>query len=197
MSSLRAVSNNESGKSKSLIAVVVLVVVALVAAAVYWFVIRDDDSADGDDGSSQTLKPQTFSMDDVPFTFEYPGNFAEAEPSAAGIVWVAGVSPVDILNVKRIANESSSLSQIKQSVTDTLSRRSEIEVTGVGTEQTGDIKMLRFTANSTASGQQLRSQLYYFPMGDAVWQLECQSRDTARAEIAGACAGMLETLTER
>lgn len=185
----------EGRRSKGPVIVAVVVVLALIAAAAYWFAIRDD--SDGKTNESRDLPTQTFAVDGVPFTFQYPGNFAEAEPSSPGILWVAGVSPVDLIDVKRILSRSQTVPEIRRTVTDSLNKRSDVKVTGVGTERFGDLRMLRFTADSTASGTELRSQLYYFSMSDAVWQLECQSQASARAEIDAACAGMLNSLAER
>lgn len=171
-----------------------LVVLATVIAALYWLVIKDDDSDAKKSGAPRG--DQTFSVDRVPFTFKFPGNFALA-PTPEGFVWIAGVGPYDILDVKRLANKERSLKAARSETQASLEVRPDLTIRGDGTETAGLTKMVRFSVDTTVADQKLRSDLYYFSLGGASWQLECQSTDKGRAEIDAACSKMLDTFSAR
>lgn len=172
--------------------VAAVVVIATVVAALYWFVIRDDESS----GASGPRGDQTFQVEQVPFTFKYPGNFALA-PIPEGFVWIAGVGPYDILDVKRIANKEQSLKATRDEIRSSLAVRPDLTIIGDGTDTVGLTKVVRFSVDTAVSGQKLRSNLYYFSMGGASWQLECQSTEAGRAEIDAACSKMRDSFSVR
>lgn len=166
---------------------------ALVVGLVYWFVIRDDEK----DDASTTTPPantatfKTFSRPDVPFTFQYPANFAENE-GPAGFVWIAGVGPYDILNVKRIANEPRPVDRLRKDSRDSLSARPDLKILGEGTDTRDGVNMVRFDVETIVDGKTLRSALYYFTAAQVTWQFECGS-ESERAVIDAACAQALGT----
>ncbi len=162
----------------------------LILGVVYWFGIRDDSDEERSASAKQPTV-QTFSEEGVPFTFEYPANFAESE-GPAGFVWIAGVGPYDILDVKRIANVPRSIGRLKSSNREALSARPDVKIVGEGTDKRAGVDMVRFEVTSMVDGLELRSQLYYFSLGGVTWQFECESQ-AKRAEIDAACTQALST----
>jgi len=168
----------------------VVVVFALVLGLVYWFAIRDDEK-DPATPPTNTTTPKTFTRPDVPFTFEYPANFAENE-GPAGFVWIAGVGPYDMLNVKRIANEPRSVDRLRKDSREALSVRPDLTIVGEGTDTRAGVTMVRFDVDTIVEGKTLHSQLYYFTAAKVTWQFECES-ESQRAVIDAACAQALGT----
>ena len=196
--SVRAMQHGAPRRSLLRPLLAAVAVLAIVIGAVWFFVLRDDDGDSGDDpgaGSGATeLAEQTFAVDGVPFTFAFPGDFAPAQ-APEGIIWVAGISPVDILDVKRIADEELGPVRLKQTVRQTLRETTGVTISGEGTAQAGSTSLVSFTIDNTGSGTPLRSVLYYFAAGGSTWQLECQSQADNQAAIDAACARAVQTLS--
>lgn len=174
-------------------AVVGLLVIGLVA---FWFVNRDDDNdaEPGDKASNTPLTEQTFEVSGVPFTFQYPGNFAPAE-APEDIIWVAGISPVDIIDVKRISDKEIGPVKLKSLVRSTLEDSAGVTISAQGTAKAGTTDLVTFVVDNAASGTSLRSDLYYFVADGSTWQLECQSQADNRATIDSACSRAIDTLS--
>lgn len=168
---------------------VIVVVVALVVGLVYWFAIREDEKEPGPDSPPTTAK--TFARDGIPFTFEYPANFAE-NTGPEGFVWIAGVGPFDMLNVKRIANEPRTADRLRKDTRTSLSVRPDLKILGEGTDTRDGVTMVRFDVETIVDGKTLRSQLYYFTAAQVTWQFECES-ESQRAVIDAACVQALGT----
>lgn len=171
-----------------------IVVLATILALVYVFVIRDDKDDKGSTSSNQVRTEQTFTADRVPFTFQYPGNFAPA-PTPEGFIWIAGIGKFDVIDVKRLANKERSIAETRTEIRQTLEARPGLTIRGDGTETLDDLKAVRFTVDSAVDGQALRSTLYYFSIGGASFQVECQSTVAGRDEIDAACAKMVNTFS--
>lgn len=186
----RVNQRKSSGASTGTYVAVVVVVFALVLGLVYWFVIRDDEKDTGTKNPSTTVTaPKTFARDGIPFTFEYPANFAE-NTGPEGFIWIAGVGPFDMLNVKRIANEPRSVDRLRKDTRDSLSVRPDLKILGEGTDTRDGVTMVRFDVETTVDGKTLRSQLYYFTAAQVTWQFECES-EAQRAVIDAACVQAL------
>lgn len=173
-----------------------VIVVLLIGAAAFWFVNRDDDKNDepGDKASNTPLAEQTFAVSGVPFTFVYPGNFAPAE-APQDIIWVAGISPVDIIDVKRISDKEIGPVKLKSLVRSTLEDTAGVTISAEGTAKAGTTDLVTFVVDNTASGTPLRSDLYYFVADGSTWQFECQSQADNRATIDSACSRAIDTLS--
>lgn len=181
---------------RSLLPVVAaLVVLVLVGVGVFWFLSRDDDTKDdaSDKASNTPLAEQTFEVSGVPFTFAYPGNFAPAE-APQDIIWVAGISPVDIIDVKRISDKEIGPVKLKSLVRSTLEDTAGVTISAEGTAKAGTTDLVTFVVDNTASGTPLRSDLYYFVADGSTWQFECQSQADNRATIDSACSRAIDTL---
>ncbi len=181
---------------RGLIALVTGLVV-LTAACVYWFAFRGDDSSAGAAGAtstnqSTTLPDNNFKVAGVPFTFSYPGKFAPGKETT-GFVWIAGISPVDILDLRRVDDREYSAQGMNQVMGDKLNGQQGVKVLGSGTDSAGGKKVVTFTVQSGTTTP-LRSKLVYFSAGGSSWQLECQSQSVNRAAIEAACAQALATL---
>lgn len=168
----------------------VFTVLVFVAGAVYFFAIRDDDKA-GDENT--TLSPQTFNYTNVPFTFVFPGNFANVDPPPQGFLWMSGIGPYDIIDVKRLSNDERSVAEARASVKNSLQARPGLRITGEGTETFDNVRMARFAVDTDVEGQTLKSTLYYFSLGGSSWQLECQSTAANRAAMDAACVQAMST----
>jgi hypothetical protein len=187
------VNRRSDNRPNTVLLVAGAVVLVIVAALIYWFAIRDDGSKTA--SSTQTPRgDQTFVVPRVPFTFKYPGNFALA-PTPSGFLWIAGVGPYDILDVKRLANSERSLKAARSETQAALQVRPGLTILGDGTETLGATKAVRFTVNTVVNGQTLRSTLYYFSLHRASWQVECQSTTKGQAAIEAACAKMADTFS--
>lgn len=175
----------------------IAVVVLLIAAAVYWFAIRDDNDGGttAKPGGSGTSSAQTFQVTGVPFTFQYPGTFAQAA-AQSGFVWIAGISPVDILDLKRVDKRAYSVQGLTTVFGSRLSTQPGVKVVGSGKDEMGGLKTVTYTVDSGTSPR-LRSKLVYFSTAGATWQLECQSQAQNRAAIDVGCAQALATFTTR
>ena len=174
-----------------------VVVVALLtgAAATAFFLTRDDDPDPRQPSSSgsASLRDATFSQAGVPFTFSFPGRFAPGEPQA-GILWVAGISPVDIIDVRRVDGREYSSQGMSQVYGATLRGQTDVSVRDEATRTVDDADAVVFTVTTRATVP-LRSKLIYFAHAGSTWQLECQSQAENRTEVDAACELMLDTLS--
>lgn len=171
-----------------------IVVIALVVGLVYWFVIRDDE---GDPKATAVTAPpataQTFELEGVPFTFQYPANFAKVQ-APEGFLWIAGISPVDILDLRRIDSQEFSARSLPGLMSTRLKAQEGITIVGSGQDKVAGLDVATFTVDSGTTTP-LRSKLVYFSTGGSTWQLECQSQESNRAEIEIACAQALSTFS--
>lgn len=175
------------GGANPVAAIAAVVALLVIVAGVYLFVIRDDDKKN----EGGALGPQTLAVDGVPFSFTFPGNFATKNPPPAGFVWMSGIGPYDVIDIKRLENSERSLAQTKTSVKQILNGQPQLKIVGEGTETYGGIKMLRLVVDTQITGDTLRSQLFYFSHGGASWQFECQSTAGGRTSIDAACSQAL------
>ena len=183
-----------TGRGTTQIVIVGVVLLVLVAGAVYWFAIRDDDDPDKKGTSSNgPVAAKTFTTPGVPFTFKYPGNFQETS-GPQGFIWIAGVGPYDILDVKRIANEPRPLGRLRTSSRQALSGRPDLKIIKEGLDQRAGVDLVRFDVETTVNGLTLRSELYYFSLGGVTWQFECESQ-AHRDVIDAACSQALSSFT--
>ena len=190
---------NQRRQASSVNPILILVVVGvLIVGAILWFVLRDgsDDSKDKDKGTSnKPLPAQVYVAPGKSFSFEYPGNFSVkpgVEPE--GFVWIAGVGPYDVLNVKRIANVPTPLGRLKSEARLALSNTPGVTIIGEGTETHAGIRMVRFDLDSKVKELTLHSKIFQFNANKVTWQLECESQAHA-ADIDAACSRALETFT--
>lgn len=170
----------------------IVIVLALIAGLVYWFAVRDDEEKTTTPGT-KVATVQTFAMNGVPFTFEYPANFAKVQ-APEGFLWIAGISPVDILDLRRVDSKEFSARSLPGLMGARLKAQPGLTVVGSGTEKIGGLDVATFTVDSGTTTQ-LRSKLVYFSAGGSTWQLECQSQESNRAAIEVACAQALATFT--
>lgn len=187
-------SSDRQGRSApwSLVAVLaVLLLVAVVVAA--WLALDDDDDAGSAAGAGQeTLGAQLFAQDDVPFTFDYPGSFATTE-APSGVLWVAGISPLDVIDVRRVADREFSAQGMTEAYGATLAAQKGIAVNGSSTRTTelGEAVVFDITSKSTDT----TSQLVYLARAGSTWQIGCQSTAENKATIDAACEQLLRTLS--
>lgn len=170
-------------------AVAIGVAIVVIIGAVYWFEFRDNKKST----SNGPLAAKTFQQAGLPFTFKYPGNFAETT-GPAGFVWIAGIGPYDILDLKRLANVPTSTARLRTDNRKALSARPNVHIVSEGSDQRAGVDMVKFVVTSTVSGLALNSTLYYFNAGGVTWQFECESQSQPAA-IASACAQALSTFT--
>lgn len=179
------------------IAAAVVVVLIVAVGCVYWFAIRDGESSDTPGATgTPTATPTTaqiFALAGVPFTFQYPATFAQGD-AATGFVWIAGVSPVDILDIRRVGEREYSTSGLTTLMTATLRAQKGVKVVGSGTDTVGGQKVVTFTVQSGTTTP-LQSKLVFFSRAGSTWQFECQSQASNRATIEAGCAQALATLT--
>ena len=178
-----------SGPDRRLTIVVAVVVVAVLAGLFYVFVIRDHNKSNGSPSAVNTSIPGTFNYTNVPFTFSYPGNFALVNPPPTGFLWIGGIGPYDIIDVKRLSNSERSLDATRNAVKQSLQVQPNVKITGSGTDRIGSssFEVVRFNVDSSVAGQTLHSKLYYFSHGGASWQLECQATAAGTAQMTSAC----------
>ncbi|MCX6396493.1 MAG: hypothetical protein NTV23_08410 [Propionibacteriales bacterium] len=172
-----------------------VVVLVLVVGLVYFFVLRDDDEKDNGTSSTGSLTAKTFDLPGIPFTFEYPGNFA-LNDGPQGYVWIGGIGPYDMINVKRLANQPNPVARLKKSSREALTKVPGLTITSEGTESRGGIELVKFVADTILGDKTLHSQFFYFVAGQVTWQLECES-NAERAAIDAACARALDTFAVR
>lgn len=170
-------------------AVAIGVAIVVIIGAVYWFGIRDDKKST----PNGPLAAKTFQQAGLPFTFQYPGNFAETT-GPAGFVWIAGVGPYDVLDLKRLANTPTSITRLRTDNRKLLSSRPNVKILSEGSDQRAGIDMVKFDVASTVNTLTLNSTLYFFSAGGVTWQFECESQANA-ATIDAACAQALSTFT--
>jgi hypothetical protein len=163
--------------------VLLTVVGLLVAAAVYWFVIRDD--------SSEPPTTATFTAPGKSFSFEYPAGFAVKTDESKGYVFIGSLGAYDLLNVKRLDNQPTSVGRLKASVRQTFVHQGTT-ILGEGSDTRDGIPMVTFKVQSKVSGLSLTSELYYFSANGVTWQLECESQQFPD-DIAQACQQALNT----
>lgn len=175
----------------SLVAALAVLLVLAVAVA-GWLAIDGDDEpgADGTTAPSSATDASTFEQDGVPFTFDYPSSFATSEPPE-GVLWVAGISPLDVIDVRRVSDREFSAQGMTEVYGTTLGEQEGLEVVGTETRTTGVGEVVVFDVTS-ATGTS--SQLVYLAQAGSTWQLGCQSQADNAAAINDACALMLDTL---
>lgn len=179
-----------SGPSTGTYVAAVVVVFALVLGLVYWFAIRDDEKESTTPGT-KTPTVQTFKLSGVPFTFQYPANFAKVQ-APEGFIWIAGISPVDILDLRRTDAKEFSARSLPGLMSARLKAQEGVTIVGSGQEKVAGLDVATFTVESGTTTP-LRSKLIYFSSGGSTWQLECQSQESNRAAIDVACAQALST----
>lgn len=186
---------NQRRQPVALNRILIIGAVVIVLAAVVWAVFfRDSDSSKSNSkGTSTPTTLQTFRVTGVPFTFKYPANFAQVQ-APAGFIWIAGVSPVDILDVRKVDSRVYSSEGLKTVFGTKLKGQSGVHIVGTGTDVAGGLKTVTYTVTSGTTTP-LTSKLIYFSTGGASWQLECQSQAKNRAAIDVACAQALATFT--
>ncbi len=182
-------SQRRSSRPLAPVAVAIGVAIVVILGAVYWFGIRDDNKS----SSNGPLAAKTFNQAGLPFTFQYPGNFAETT-GPAGFVWIAGVGPYDILDLKRLANVPTAMGRLRSDNRKALSQRAGLKIISEGSDQRAGIDMVKFVVTSTVNGLPLNSDLYFFNAGGVTWQFECESQAQA-VVIDAACAQALSTFT--
>lgn len=174
------------------LALAAVLVVALVGGAIYWFGIRDTSSKPK---AVKTTTPtsQTFRVTGVPFTFSYPNTFAQAA-TPTGFIWIAGISPVDILDLRRVDTRPYSTQGLTTVMGDKLKAQKGVKIVGTSTEEVGGLQAVTYTVTSGTTTP-LQSKLVFFSTGGATWQFECQSQSKNRAAIDLGCAQALATFT--
>lgn len=178
-------------------AVVLLVIVGVVA--VYWLAVRDDDkdASPQSNPTNATLHAQTLKVATIPFSFEYPGNFASA-PNPPGVLWLAGISPVDLMSVRYVASrEYKDQGKLTSDMRRGIEKPGTMQIASQTTGTAGGKPTVNFTVTTTAAGKPLQSRLIFFSDAGKTWQLECQSQQSGRDFIDAACNRALETLTFR
>jgi hypothetical protein len=180
---------------------VLTVLVVIAAGAVYWFGIRDDDSAADKSPSAgtsdTTLEEQTLDVGTIPFSFEYPGNFASA-PNPPGVLWLAGISPVDIMSVRYVASrEYKDQQKLASDMKAGIEKPGTMAIANQTTGTAGGKPAMVFTVTSNAGGTPIQSRLTFFSASGKTWQVECQSQQSGREFIDAACDRAMETLTFR
>lgn len=173
-----------------------VVALVLVAGAVFWFVVRHSDDASRTPSTtrpSTSSEAQVFELPGVPFTFRYPGNFAQGK-AAAGFIWIAGISPVDIIDIRRVADREYAADGLGRVMRKTLESQDGVTIIGNGTEVVGGQQVVTYSVQSGTTTP-LESKLIYFSRDGSTWQLECQSQAANRVAIATACTQVLSTLT--
>lgn len=140
--------------------------------------------------------PQRFQVDGVPFTFDYPAEFAETQPGE-GVAWIAGISPVDVVDVRRVDDLTYSASGLAEVFGALLRERSDLSVTGQEETEVAGAPAVSFTVQQDVEGGPLQSRLVYFTAGEDTWQLGCQSGEDNRAVIDAACDDVVGSLTVR
>jgi len=172
-----------------------IVALAAVAALVVVLVNRGDDPR-AVASSSTALPDATFDESTVPFTFTYPGRFAPGNVTS-GILWVVGISPLDILDVRRVDDREYSAEGLAQVYGATLRKQAGVRVQSQHDRTVGTASAVVFEITSKADSVTRHSRLVYFSHAGSTWQLECQSQQQNRSVIDAACDQMLNTLTLR
>lgn len=170
------------------------IVLVAVGLAVFWSDLRagSDSAEDPSAGEPAAAGPLVFRQSGVPFTFDYPEQFAPADPPA-GILWVAGISPVDIVDVRRVADREFSTQGMRTVYGTILRDLDGVDVLGSETRQTGVGEVVIFDV-ANESTLPLRSRLGYLAFAGSTWQIECQSQAEHQTEIDDACELVLRTL---
>jgi hypothetical protein len=181
-------STSESGSLRLWLAGAIALLLA--AAAVVYVVLLRDDSDDSPEAGATRVS--AFAQEGIPFTFTYPVRFAPGTPSAQ-ILWVAGISPVDIIDVRRVGQREYSAQGAASVYGTTLRSQAGVTVVDEKVER-ADGRDAKVYVITTSAATPLRSQLFYVAAGGSEWQLECQSQQTNRAELDAACRQMITTL---
>jgi hypothetical protein len=170
--------------------------VAAVVVTVVVLVLHPSNHLGAAEAPSTRLPQATFAQPTVPFTFTYPGRFALGNVTR-GILWVAGISPLDVLDVRRVDGREYSTEGLSQVYGATLRRQAGVRVQDESTRTVDDAGAVLFDVTTTAGSVALHSRLVYFSHGGSTWQLECQSQQQNRASIDAACTQALDTLSLR
>jgi hypothetical protein len=188
------------------VVVAICVVVAAVTLSVFFLFGGgdDDDKADAPitttsqplatDGSAETLLPQQLALDGVPFTFEYPGDFAPAATLPTGYLAILGIDPINFIDVRRTADSEMTDEQITGDIAAALDTDTT-HVVGTSTQTVGDITVFSFDVDDTSGTEPTTSRLNFFRASGQTWELGCQWNAAGESAIDDACDHMLETLT--
>lgn len=177
--------------------------VAAAACCVALSACGDDDEG-GSTGATATgtttnaqRAPQVLRAADVPFTFEYPGDF-RAVPKAQrppGFRAILGLDRLNFLDVRLTAQTALPDARIEREVRKALGEG--IKTESVARERRGSLRTVRFVVTSQAGEEALRSQLVFFRAGGRTWELGCQSTQAQQARIDAACEAALGSLKVR
>ena len=183
----------------------------VVAIAVVTLVGDDDDKSDDATGTDTTETdttattglqeelPETiaFELADVPFTFDYPGNFAAAETLPTGYLAILGVDPINFIDVRLTAEEELS----DEAITDEIGPALETDTTdvlGQSSRTVNGVSIISFEVVDNSGAEPTTSRLNFVRAGGRTWELGCQSNAAGADLIDDACDQMLDTfaLTE-
>jgi hypothetical protein len=180
---------------RRLLAVGAVALLALVGAC------SDDDdsggSGDSDNGDDVTAgDPGTleFQLTDVPFTFDYPANFAPVEPDKlpTGYFAIIGIDPINFIDVRLTATEELSDERIRDEIGGALDTDTT-DVLEESTTERGDVTFITFEVSDTAQAEPTISRLNFVRAGGQTWELGCQSDLGGHDVIDEACDQMLDT----
>lgn len=184
-----------------------VVVAALIVAIALLFVGGGDDDKDdaapqttqtgetpGDTNSTESLPPQQLAVEDVPFTFEYPGEFAPATTLPSGYLAILGIDPINFIDVRRTAEEEFTDEQLTDVIGAALDTDTT-DVLGTSTRTLGGLTVVSFDVTDGSGAEPTTSRLNFFRAGGQTWELGCQWNAAGEATIDAACDRMLETLT--
>lgn len=179
-----------------------VVVAALVVGTVLLFSGSDGD--DKNDTSTETtlagdapiepLAPQQLSLTGVPFTFEYPGEFAPAETLPIGYLAILGIDPINFIDVRLTAETELTDDQITGQIGTALDTATT-DVIGTSTRTVGDLTVFSFDVTDDSGAEPTSSRLNFFRAAGQTWELGCQWNTAGETTIDDACDHMLDTLT--
>lgn len=186
---------------------VVLVAAAIGAAGAAVLLADSDDNSDDDvasttattpdrddDTTTTAVGPLVFEASGVPFTFDYPANFAAVPPAdlPPGYIAILGIDPLNFIDVRLTAEAELTDDQLIDDIGATLTRPG-LDVLNQTSARAAGITFITFNVTDTTGDTPTQSTLRFFRAGGKTWELACQHDDTGRTTIEPACDDMLDT----
>lgn len=180
---------------------------AIVGLVIFVVVGRGDDDDKTEDATTETTaapgastgenelpSTQQLQLDDVPFTFAYPGNFAPADELPTGYLAILGIDQINFIDVRLTADGELT----DEDITGTIGAALETDTTdvlGQSTQTVGDVTFISFEVSDTSGTEPTTSRLNFVRADGRTWELGCQSNAAGDAVIDDACDQMLDTFT--
>jgi hypothetical protein len=129
----------------------------------------------------------------VPFVWYYPAEFSVV-PAQPGLVWVAGIDRLDILDLRVAVQRPLTPHGVVPIMARALAADHGLKLVGRTFGTIRGIPYARFTVTHPSGTTTLTSLLFFFPVAGQTWEFECQSQPAYANAIRGACNVVLNSL---